>query len=131
MSETVQIALITFILGPIVLAIVNWLVNRPQRNAIRRIDNQVNNDHVNDPHKTSNLRDDIDEKHEIVMEEQRNTARNVGAIGNAVRSAARDIGGMRDDIRQLRRDLSHTDERVDDLERTRPPLRYLKDKPHE
>lgn len=106
MSETVQIALITFVVGPIILAVLNWLLTRPQREAIRRIDNQVTNDHVNDPAKTSNLREDIDQKHNIVI--------------SMFRGIVRDVGGMRDDIRQLRKDLSHTDERVDDLERTRP-----------
>lgn len=113
MSETVQITLITFVVGPVVLAFVNWVLGRKQRRTLERIDNQVSNDHVDDPTKTSNLREDIDEKHTAVVRMFRD-------ISQTVRNAVRDIGGLRDDIRQLRRDLSHTDERVDELERTRP-----------
>lgn len=113
MSETVQITLITFVLGPTLLAFVNWLLNRNQRKAIRRIDNQVSNDHVGDPEKTSNLREDLDEKHNALLILVKNV---VSGLGNVVS----DLGGMRSDIRQLRKDLSHTDERVDEIERTRP-----------
>lgn len=64
---------------------------------VRRVHEQVENDHARDPNKTTNLRDDLDEKHAELR---------------------RDIGGLRGDIRQVRIDLSRTDERVLELETT-------------
>lgn len=113
MTESERITLITFVVGPTVLAVVNWLLNRPQRHALRRIEGQVSNDHVDDPTKTSNLREDLDEKIGAVLEK-------IADIGSTIARALRDIGGIREDIRQLRKDLSHTNGRVDDLERTHP-----------
>jgi uncharacterized protein YoxC len=80
---------------------------------VRTIRDQVENDHATDPGKTTNLREDMDDKHNVLMDLVR-------PLVSTVRNLVRDIGGMREDMRQLRRDLSHTSHRVDDLEATIP-----------
>jgi hypothetical protein len=104
MTEAEWIAVITG--APIVVVTILQLLSRRQIRAVR---DQLENDHARDPHKTTNLRDDLDKKHLEVLDR--------------IRTTGRDIGGLREDVRQLRRDLSHETGRIDELERTRPPDR--------
>lgn len=84
-----------------------YVMGRRQSKKADAIQYEITNDH------DQPLREDMDEKHTVVV-------RGINTVAATVRTIVRDIGGMREDIRQLRRDLSHTDERVDELERTRP-----------
>lgn len=96
MSDAVAVALIG-LAGTIVSIILTARLN----GKVRRVREQVENDHARDPNKTTNLRDDLDEKHDEIVTMLR-----------------RDVGGIRQDIRQLRNDLSRTDDRVHELETT-------------
>lgn len=96
MSDTVVVALIG-LAGTIVSIILTARVN----NKVKRVSNQVENDHAADPSKTTNLREDIDEKHDVI----------VGML-------RRDVGGIREDIRQIRVEMSETNGRVHTLETT-------------
>lgn len=96
MSDAVAVALIG-VAGTIVSIILTARVN----NKVKRVTDQVENDHGRDPSKTTNLREDLDEKHDELLTTLR-----------------RDVGGIRHDIRQIRVDLSRTDERVHELETT-------------
>ncbi|HWU47078.1 MAG TPA: hypothetical protein VN133_10015 [Humibacter sp.] len=103
MTEGEAIALISM-LGTVLAALITTagLLLRSIRRRTDAIRYEITNDH------TAPLRDDMDSKHATQM--------------SMLRGVVRDVGGMRDDIRQLRRDLSHTADRVDEIERTRPPL---------
>jgi hypothetical protein len=103
MTDAVVVAIIAAIAG-----IVTTVLQLGSRRQMRAVRDQLENDHAKDPHKVTNLRDDLDGKHNELLA--------------PIRAVVRDIGGIREELRQLRRDLSHTNERVDDLERTRPPL---------
>jgi septal ring factor EnvC (AmiA/AmiB activator) len=102
-SDAVLVAIVggAFALATTVLQLV-------ARSQIRAVRDQLENDHARDPHKTTNLRDDLDRKHDELV--------------RIVRNQSKDIGGIRGDIRQLRSDLSHESERIDEIERTREPL---------
>lgn len=104
MTEGETIALITAMQAVIVAAITTLgaVLYRGLRKRTEAIRYDLTNDH------SKPLRDDMDDKHRESM--------------RVIRTVVRDIGGMREDVRQLRRDLSHTDERVDELEKTRPPI---------
>jgi len=91
-SDAVAVALVG-LLGTIVSIILQARLS----GKVRRVREQVENDHARDPTKTTNLRDDLDEKHAELR---------------------KDIGGLRGDIRQIRQDLSRTDDRVHELETT-------------
>lgn len=91
-AASVLATLITGVLGVVVV-----IMSR----RIRSIRDQVENDHGTDPDKTTNLREDMDEKHDTLVTMLR-----------------RDVGGIRQDIRQIRIDLSDTNGRVHDLETT-------------
>ncbi len=101
MSDTVVVALIG-LAGTIVSIVLTARVN----GKVKRVRDQVENDHAVDPSKTTNLREDLDEKHD--------------AIVNMLR---RDVGGIREDIRQIRKDLSGTQDRVHELENTQEKWR--------
>ena len=105
MSDAVLIAIIGAMQAVAVAGM--YAMQRGQRKRTEAIRYEITNDHEQP------LREDLDDKHNAVI-------RLIGTVAATVRTAVRDIGGMREDIRQLRRDLSHTDERVDELERTRP-----------
>lgn len=96
MSDAVAVALIGLV-GTAVSIVLTALLN----GKVRRIRDQVENDHARDPSKTTNLREDLDEKHDELLTTLR-----------------RDVGGIRQDIRQIRVDLSRTDDRVHELETT-------------
>lgn len=89
-----------------------YAMQRGLRKRSEAIRYEITNDH------DQPLRDDMDDKHNAVI-------RAVSTVAATVRTVVRDVGGIREDIRQLRKDLSHTDERVDDLERTRPKGQQL------
>jgi 5-bromo-4-chloroindolyl phosphate hydrolysis protein len=84
-----------------------YAMQRGQRKRTEAIRYEITNDHEQP------LREDMDEKHGAIV-------RLIQSLSASLRSVVRDVGGIREDIRQLRKDLSHTDERVDELERTRP-----------
>lgn len=96
MSDAVAVALLGLV-GTAASIILTALVN----GKLKRVRAQVENDHARDPTKTTNLREDLDEKHDELLTMLR-----------------RDVGGIRQDIRQLREDLSRTDDRVHELETT-------------
>lgn len=96
MSDTVVVALIG-LAGTVVSIVLTARVN----NKVKRVRDQVENDHAADPEKTTNLREDMDEKHDVIVSMLR-----------------RDVGGIREDIRQIRSDLSDTNGRVHGLETT-------------
>lgn len=96
MSDTVVVALIG-LAGTVVSIILTARVN----GKVKRVRDQVENDHAADPNKTTNLREDMDEKHDVIVTMLR-----------------RDVGGMREDIRQIRADISATNGRVHELENT-------------
>lgn len=105
MSDGVLIAIVGA-MQAIAVALI-YAMQRGQRKRTEAIRYEITNDHEQP------LREDLDEKHTAVV-------RLIGTVASTARAAVRDIGGIREDIRQLRKDLSHTDERVDELERTRP-----------
>jgi hypothetical protein len=92
----VLIALIGLV-GTVVSIVLTALVN----GKVKGIRQQVENDHGTDPTKTTNLREDMDEKHDTIVTMLR-----------------RDVGGIRQDIRLIREDLSATNGRVHELETT-------------
>lgn len=96
MSDAVAVALIG-LAGTVVSIILTARLN----NKVKRVRDQVENDHAADPTKTTNLREDMDEKHDAIVTMLR-----------------RDVGGIRADIRLIREDMSATNERVHDLETT-------------
>lgn len=96
MSDTVVVALIG-LAGTVVSIVLTARVN----GKVKRVRDQVENDHAADPSKTTNLREDLDEKHDTIVTMLR-----------------RDVGGIREDIRQIRADLSGTQDRVHELETT-------------
>lgn len=96
MSDAVAVALLG-LAGTTVSIVLTALVN----GKLKRVRAQVENDHATDPSKTTNLREDMDEKHDEI-----------------VKILRRDVGGIRQDIRQIRVDLSRTDDRVHELETT-------------
>lgn len=96
MSDAVWVALIG-LAGTVVSIVLTGRVN----GKVKRVTNQLENDHAADPSKTTNLREDLDEKHDELLTTLR-----------------RDVGGIRQDIRQIRVDLSRTDDRVHELETT-------------
>lgn len=97
MSDAVAVALVGLV-GTVVSIVLTARVN----GKVKRVRDQVENDHAADPSKTTNLREDMDEKHDVIVSILR-----------------RDVGGIRQDIRQLREDLSDTNGRVHDLETTK------------
>jgi hypothetical protein len=101
-TDAVVVAIIAAIAA--VITAVLQLVARRQMHAVR---DQLENDHGRNPAKVTNLRDNLDRNHEEELA--------------LIRGLMRDIGGLRQDVRQLRADVQHTDARVDDIERTRPP----------
>lgn len=105
MSDGVLIAIVGAMQAvAVALVYVGYRGTRKRTDAIKY---EITNDHEQP------LREDMDDKHTVVV-------RLLNSFGGTLRTAVRDIGGIREDVRQLRKDLSHTDERVDDLERTRP-----------
>jgi hypothetical protein len=104
MSDGVLIAIIggLFALTTTVLQVL-------QRRAVHAIRDQVENDHAGNPAKVTNLREDMDEKHNILVTILR-----------------RDVGGIRQDVRTIRNDISALAERVTDVEREQ--LEQTKDK---
>lgn len=96
MSDAVAVAIIG-LAGTVVSIILTARLN----GKVRRVREQVENDHAADPSKTTNLREDLDEKHDTIVTMLR-----------------RDVGGIREDIRQIRADISDTNGRVHDLETT-------------
>jgi hypothetical protein len=120
-SDQVAVAIITTV-GVVLAALIG--VQSRQIGAIRRDARaaraQLDNDHTTDPGKTSNLREDLDEKHGAVLQ----TVRSLVVIVNMLR---RDVGGMRQDVRQLRTDLSGTQDRVHDLENTQDRERIIRE----
>ncbi|MFZ4843962.1 hypothetical protein [Mycetocola saprophilus] len=88
------------VLASIILtALVNRRVGRVAKDA-RSSRAQLENDHQADPALTSNLREDMDEKHRESM--------------RAMRTITADIGGMRSDIRILHKADQATNKRLDE-----------------
>jgi len=112
MSESERIALITFVVGPAVLAVMNWLLTRRKLDRIDR-NAAITRDNVANDHET-NMREENDERHEV----------NVKVL-HEIKSA---IGGIRDQLRHLTeadliltRRADRQAEKLEELERTNPP----------
>lgn len=81
------------------------------------IRDQLDNDHVQDPTKVSNLREDLDGKHSAVIEVMR------GEFAELRRDVSADIGGLRSDLRITRREVASTNERIDETNKNVNRLR--------
>lgn len=81
------------------------------------IRDQLDNDHVQDPSKVSNLREDLDGKHDAVIGVVR------GEFAEMRREVGADIGGLRSDLRITRREVAATNERIDETNKTVNRLR--------
>jgi len=110
------------IIGGVTL-VVTWLQTRPMRKSVRQVaaDARETRDQTANTH-DKNLRDDLDEKDEgvhaalaNVIEELRETRRDIGGIRSELR-------GVQDDVREVRKTATVTDRRVRDIElsHTRP-----------
>lgn len=99
-SVTVEVISTLGLLVSIVLtAFVNRRVGRVAEDA-RSARGQLENDHQSDPAFTSNLREDMDEKHRMQMRE--------------IRTLGKDLGGMRAELRILHAEDQATNRRLDD-----------------
>lgn len=121
---TVIVAIVTSTLGPAVLlglgARLNKKVNHLRADA-KATRTQVENSH------TTNLRDDQDDKHaevmrtiETVIEMQRAQGRDIGGMREDSRLIRLDILGVREDVTKLRTRVESDQERIRELEDTRP-----------
>lgn len=102
MDTDLAVAVVGFV-GVVLTAMIgaqNVRIGRIRRDA-QSTREQLENDHASDPTKTTNIREDMDNKHDQIVTMLR-----------------RDVGGIREDIRLLRRDLSGTQDRVHELETT-------------
>jgi len=111
MTETTQVALITFVVGPAVLALVSWLLTRKKLDRIDR-NSAITRDQVANDHPT-NLREEQDTRHD---ENQSILARIVATQAGQGKA----IGGIRDTLRILAEADLLTVRRVDHLEDTIP-----------
>lgn len=114
MSDQVAVALIGAV-GLVLVALISHQgvqLGRIRRDA-RAVRGQLDNDHTENPDKTGNIREDIDEKHVTVIDR-------ISDIG-------RDIGGIRHELRLLRQDLSGTQDRVLVLETTQDRERFIRE----
>lgn len=114
---TIIVAVITGIVGPLLVVIVGAKLNRKVNHL--RDDTKATRSQVENSHST-NLRDDQDDKHNELVEL-------VQSVLGTQKSQRRDIGGMREDIRGVRTDLTTLRgelvverERIRDLEQTQP-----------
>ena len=114
---TVIAALITFLIGPAVIAILGARLTRKVNHL--SADTKATRHQVENSHST-NLRDDQDDKHAELVEL-------VKAVIGAQKSQGAEIGGVREELRGVRRDVSDLRgelgverERIRDLEDTRP-----------
>jgi HAMP domain-containing protein len=118
--ESSDIIALTGIIAPVIgsltaIILAAWVSGNLSKlkKSTKTIAAQVNNDHVADPGKTSNLREDIDEKHDI-------TTQKIEQVLSAV-------DGLRGDLQNTNRIVStlvdsnsnHT-KQIADLEKTQP-----------
>lgn len=111
------------LIGAVLVAILNR--NRQHAKATRAdvvqmrsdvavVRNEVKNDH------DTNLRDENDERHDVVIKQLDQILTVQRAQAQALHSMDRGLGGVRDDVRQLRHDLEDERDRIRRLEDTRP-----------
>lgn len=101
------------IIGAVAAVILPSLVGTRKDAAVAR--DQLENSHVDDPMRISNVRDDMDRKHEELLHVLRSVQEEAGRFRNHVEDA---FNHVRMDIGGLRGDLRHERKRIDDLERT-------------
>lgn len=115
---------LTAVVGPVAVLIVTARLSgkvKAIRSDVAITRDHVANSHVDEQGRPINMREEQDRY-------QRELVRRLDTVIDTQRDQGRDIGGMREDIRRLAEaDLEQTRiarrnrDRIDDLERTRPP----------
>lgn len=95
-------------LGLITAAVLPSLLGTRKDAAVAR--DQLENSHVDDPSRVSNVRDDMDEKHSEIL----------ARLDRFEERVDRRFDGQSADIRGLRRDIGRHSDKIADLERTEP-----------
>lgn len=117
---TVIVALLTFVLGPIVTIILSARMSHQ----VKETREQVTNSH------STNMRVELDERHAALMGELtgiqttlKDHTRDIGGIREEQRLQRRDMGQLREELAETRSKGSDDHERLIDLERTQPQSR--------
>lgn len=95
MSDAVTISIIGTVVGPAIILVIGWLLNRKVNHM--RSDTAATKEQVQNSHKT-NLRDDIDG----MARDIRTVLRGQGRHENLIDTLTKDVGGLRDEMGHIR-----------------------------